>query len=80
MAPASACGFLATGIALALFALEGPRLAINTGNVMVMLIGAFGLSGYLFGGSPMLPYSPMAVHTALYLSQSPYLGFSPTTG
>ncbi len=65
MAQTTAGGFLAIGIALVASVLAGPRLVTNMANLIVMLIGAFGMSGYLFGGSPMLPYSPMAVHTSL---------------
>lgn len=65
MAPTAAVGFFATGLTLLISVRQGPRLVINGGNLMVMLIGSFAMCGYLFGGSPLLPSSPMGVHTAL---------------
>ncbi len=64
MSPATATDFVVLG--LALYAAVIPRWS-RTVQIFAIsggLLGWLGISRYLFGGQPILPYSQMAVHTA----------------
>ncbi|HEU5134401.1 MAG TPA: PAS domain S-box protein [Steroidobacteraceae bacterium] len=67
MAMATALAFLLLGASL-LFA-QQPRGALTHQALAVggMLIAWLGLSRYLFGGEPLLPFADMAVHTTVLM-------------
>jgi signal transduction histidine kinase/CheY-like chemotaxis protein len=64
MSPATALNFLLIGFALILA--TRPRLVgtFQTLCLVAAMIAWLGLSHYLYGGAPLLPYANMAVHTA----------------
>jgi len=65
MAPATALNFVLIGCAL-ICASRGRLLRVfQAAAVVVMMIGWLGLSRYLYGGAPLVPYTTMALHTAL---------------
>jgi hypothetical protein len=65
MSPATALAFALLGAALLLA--RNPRLTrlYQLLAALVLLIGWLGLTRYVFGGVPLLPFTGMAVHTAI---------------
>jgi len=65
MAPATAFGFLLLGAALLLS--RGARLfgVFQALCLLVAMTGWLGISHYIYGGEPLLPYTKMALHTAI---------------
>ena len=65
MAPATAVGFLLLGSALILVRTARLFGAFQTLCLLVAMSGWLGISHYIFGGEPLLPYTKMAFHTAV---------------
>ncbi len=65
MSPATAGNFFLSTCALLLASL--PRLSklFQVSVLLGILAGWLGFSRYIFGGAPLLPYTQMAIHTAL---------------
>jgi PAS domain S-box-containing protein len=65
MSPATAIGFalLGTATAFAYFARRG--VACESLGLLALLTGWLGLGRYVYGGVPLLPYTQMAIHTAI---------------
>ncbi len=64
MSPATACDFLLLGSALLLT--RHPRAArwFQRLILLALLVGWLGLTRYVYGGEPLVPYAAMAIHTA----------------
>ncbi len=67
MAPFTAVGFVLIGAALTLAMVERHFRVLQTLCLLAVLISLLSLTNYLFGGTPLLPYRKMALHTALGL-------------
>ena len=65
MAPATALGLLFVGCALLLPTRRPFNIAFQSLTWLAGLIGWLGLSFYLYGGEPLLPFAQMAVHTSI---------------
>jgi len=65
MAPATALGLLFAGCALLLPTRPSFNIAFQSLTLLTGLLGWLGLSFYLYGGEPLLPFATMAVHTAI---------------
>ena len=65
MAPATALDFTLLGLSLLLALRPRSALLHQALAIFVLLVGWLGLSRYVFGGDPLLPYANMAVHTAI---------------
>ncbi|HLW23912.1 MAG TPA: ATP-binding protein [Steroidobacteraceae bacterium] len=67
MAPATAVGFLLLGSALTLVRTTRLFGVFQALCLLVAMSGWLGISHYIFGGEPLLPYTKMAFHTAILL-------------
>ena len=65
MAPATALGFFFVGCALVLPTRPRFSIAFQSLTWLAGLIGWLGLSFYLYGDEPLLPFAAMAAHTAV---------------
>ncbi len=67
MSPATALAFILLGCALALAHSVRQALLHQIFAVLALLVGWLGMARFLFGGVPLIPFSRMALHTALLL-------------
>jgi len=65
MAPATGFGFLLLGSALLLASTPRFFRTFQTFCLLVAMTAWLGLSHYIYGGEPLLPYTKMALHTAM---------------
>jgi PAS domain S-box-containing protein len=65
MAPATALGFLMLGLSLVFAVPRRSALLHQALAIAGLLIGWVGLSRFVFGGDPLIPFTEMAVHTAI---------------
>jgi PAS domain S-box-containing protein len=67
MSPATALGYCFLGwVLLVVGRLRWPRVH-QVGALLALLIGWLGVARYVYGGEPLVPYSQMAIHTAIML-------------
>ena len=67
MAPSTALALLLLGCALGLATRPRFSVAFQVFSLLAGLLGWLGFSHYLYGGAPLLPFAPMAVHTSVTL-------------
>jgi PAS domain S-box-containing protein len=67
MSPATALGYCLLGGALLLVGRLRWARAHQVATLLALLIGWLGFARYVYGGVPLVPYSQMAIHTALML-------------
>jgi PAS domain S-box-containing protein len=67
MSPATALGYCLLGGPLLLVGRLRWARAHQVSALLALLIGWLGLARYVYGGAPLVPYSQMAIHTALML-------------
>jgi PAS domain S-box-containing protein len=65
VAVASAVAFLAIGCALLLAQGSRAKVLFQTCAIVTVLAGCVGLSRFLYGGEPLVPYASMAIQSAL---------------
>jgi PAS domain S-box-containing protein len=64
MSAATAVAFIASGSALLLAHTSRFVRLYQASAILALLIGWLGLSRYVYGGEPLVPYAAMAIHTA----------------
>ena len=67
MAPSTALALLLLGCALGLATRARFSVAFQVFSLLAGLLGWLGFIHYLYGGGPLLPFAPMAVHTGVTL-------------
>jgi PAS domain S-box-containing protein len=65
MSPATALAFVLLGAALLLAQCARLTRLYQALAILALLIGWLGFVRYVFGGEPLIPFTPMAIHTAL---------------
>jgi PAS domain S-box-containing protein len=65
MSPATAFNLALLGIALVLPARAQTAWPFQFVTVLALLVGWLGLTRYVYGGEPLVPYAAMAIHTAV---------------
>jgi PAS domain S-box-containing protein len=65
MAVASAAAFMSIGGALLLSRASEGKVAFQSFSIFTVLAGCVGLSRFLYGGVPLVPYADMAIQSAL---------------